>query len=80
MEIRESLFEIAGKPSILYNNTLVAQGGCKEYPLLFSMKKDRTITFVGNWDRIQDLLDADRLDPAILQQHPNIMTLSKFFP
>ena len=43
------------------------------------MRNDKTISFIGNWDQIQDLLDAESIDKALLEQHPEIMTLSKYF-
>ena len=43
------------------------------------MRNDKTISFIGNWDQIQDLLDAESIDKSLLEQHPEIMTLSKYF-
>ena len=36
---------------------IVDHGGRAEYPALFIMRSNRNIQFVGNWDRIQDILD-----------------------
>ena len=58
---------------------VVKQGGGRDYPSAFVMKKDKTITFIGNWDRIQEYLDMDSIDKATLDVHPEIVTFSRFF-
>ena len=58
---------------------VVKQGGGRDYPSAFVMKKDKTITFIGNWGRIQEYLDMDSIDKATLDAHPEIVTFSRFF-
>ena len=55
------------------------QGGTREYPLAFVMKEDKSITYIGNWDRIQEYLDTESIDKATLAAHPEIVTFSSFF-
>lgn len=62
--------------SLLY---IVKQGGVRDYPILFVMREDKTISYIGDWERIQDLLDAESIDAETLNQYPDIMTLSKYF-
>ena len=45
---------------------VVDHGGRAEYPALFIMRSNRNIQFVGNWDRIQDILDNDSIPEDIL--------------
>lgn len=73
------LFGIACSSFFFIHLSIDKQGGKNEYPLLFVMRNDKTISFIGNWDQIQDLLDAESIDKSLLEQHPEIMTLSKFF-
>lgn len=40
---------------------------------------DGAIEFIGHWDHVQDLLDADSIDEAIRKEHPEIVTFSSFF-
>lgn len=73
------LFGIARSSFFFIHLSIDKQGGKNEYPLLFVMRNDKTISFIGNWDQIQDLLDAESIDKSLLEQHPEIMTLSKYF-
>ena len=34
------------------------------------MNADRTLTFLGDLEKVQDLMDADDTDPALLAQYP----------
>ena len=58
---------------------IVKQGGTREYPSAFVMREDKSVTYIGNWNRIQELLDAESIDKAILEAHPEIVTFSSFF-
>ena len=55
------------------------KGGSKEYPLFFILRSPDTIEFVGNWSTIQKLMDANNSPPSYLQQHPDVMTISRLF-
>ena len=67
-EMRNQLFDIAMK-----------QGGSRDYPAVFVKRGDGAIEFIGHWDHVQDLLDADSIDEAIRKEHPEIVTFSSFF-
>ena len=79
ISLRNMLFDIARSSFFLIHLSIGQQGGKDEYPLLFVMRNDKTISFIGNWDQIQDLLDAESIDKSLLEQHPEIMTLSEYF-
>ncbi|KAK8795930.1 hypothetical protein WA171_003896, partial [Blastocystis sp. BT1] len=67
-ELRTSLFEIAERNK-----------GRRQYPMFFAMHSDRTISFIGNLEEVQDLIDSDDTDPAILAQCPEAPTFSRVF-
>ena len=54
-------------------------GGRAEDPLLFIMRSNRNIQFVGNWDRIQDILDAESISEDLLRKTPEVNTFDRFF-
>lgn len=58
---------------------VVDHGGRAEYPALFIMRSNRNIQFVGNWDRIQDILDNDSIPEDILRSTPEVYTFSRYF-
>ena len=43
------------------------------------MNADRTLTFLGDLEKVQDLMDADDTDPALLAQYPDVPTFKRFF-
>ena len=47
--------------------------------MFFAMHSDRTISFIGNLEEVQDLIDSDDTDPAILAQCPEAPTFSRVF-
>ena len=47
--------------------------------MFFAMHSDRTISFIGNLEEVQDLIDADDTDPALLAQCPDAPTFSRVF-
>ncbi|KAK8792567.1 hypothetical protein WA588_005059, partial [Blastocystis sp. NMH] len=67
-EIRTSLFGLAER-----------NGSSRQYPLFFAMNADRTLTFLGDLEKVQDLMDADDTDPALLAQYPDVPTFKRFF-
>lgn len=58
---------------------VVDHGGRVEFPLLFIMRSNRNIQFVGNWDRIQDILDAESIPDDLLKQAPEVNTFYRYF-
>lgn len=43
------------------------------------MNVDRTLTFLGDLGKVQDLIDADDTDPVLLAQYPDIPTFKRYF-
>ena len=43
------------------------------------MRSNRNIQFVGNWDRIQDILDAESIPGDLLKQAPEVNTFYRYF-
>lgn len=43
------------------------------------MNMDRTLTFLGDLEKVQDLIDADDTDPALLAQYPDVPTFKRYF-
>ncbi len=43
------------------------------------MRSNRNIQFVGNWDRIQDILDAESIPDNLLKQAPEVNTFYRYF-
>ena len=43
------------------------------------MRSNRNIQFVGNWDRIQDILDAESISEDLLRKTPEVNTFDRFF-
>lgn len=62
-----------------YYYHLVDHGGKQEYPMLFIMRNNRNIQFVGNWDRIQNILDNDDIPDEIIMQTPQVFTFKRYF-
>ena len=58
---------------------LERSGGKKEYPLVFIKRKTGIVEFVGNWDRVQKILDAEDSSEEFLQSHPSITTFPRLF-
>lgn len=54
-------------------------GGRKEYPLVFIKRKTEIVEFVGNWDRVQKILDAEDNSEEFLRAHPTITTFPRLF-
>ena len=73
-----SCLELLVQIDLLYY-WIESQGGKREYPLVFVMHSNKTIGFIGNWERVQELLDADSIEEEVLKQHPEIVTLTRFF-
>lgn len=78
-QLREALFQVACTMLFRFLYTLVDNGGRAEFPALFIMRKNRFIQFVGNWDRIQNILDNDSTPEEVLQQAPDMYTFYRFF-
>lgn len=76
--LRDSLIAVARTPPIP-DSSVVDHGGRAEYPLLFIMRSNRNIQFVGNWDRIQDILDAESISEDLLRKTPEVNTFDRFF-
>ena len=47
--------------------------------MFFALHPDRTISFIGNLEEVQDLIDSDDTDPAILAQCPEAPTFARVF-
>ena len=58
---------------------LERNGSSRQYPLFFAINADRTLTFLGDLEKVQDLMDADDTDPALLAQYPDVPTFKRFF-
>ena len=43
------------------------------------MRSNRNIQFVGNWSKIQDMMDADKTPEDMLQSTPEVLTLERYF-
>ena len=56
---------------------VVDRGGFAEFPALFIMRSNRNIQFVGNWSKIQDMMDADKTPEDMLQSTPEVLTLER---
>ena len=64
-EKRNELFEISG-----------VRGN---YPQFFFESKDGTITFLGNFEKLESLNETSGLPQDILSQHPELETWEKVF-
>lgn len=49
-----------------------------KYPQVFT-KREGDISFIGDFDTINELNDCDQLPPDVLEANPQIPTLSKVF-
>ena len=49
------------------------------YPQFFFEHQDGTITFLGNFDKIESLNETSGLPPEVLAQHPEVDTWDKVF-
>ena len=76
--LRDSLVAVACT-SPIFDSSVVDHGGRAEYPLLFIMRSNRNIQFIGNWDRIQDTLDAESISADLLRKTPEVNTFDRFF-
>lgn len=43
------------------------------------MRSNRNIQFVGNWDKIQLILDSESVPDEILQSTPEVLTMKRYF-
>ena len=46
---------------------------------MFVLRTNETVDFVGNWDTVEKLLDADSMPSTYLADHPEIKTFSRLF-
>ena len=46
---------------------------------MFIKRKTGIVEFVGNWDRVQKILDAEDSSTEFLQSHPSITTFPRLF-
>ncbi len=51
--------------------------GC--YPQFFFVQADGTITYFGNWDKLEAINEASSLPDDILEANPQIMTWGEVF-
>ena len=58
---------------------LVDHGGHSTYPILFIMRNNRNIQFVGNWDRIQHIFDNGTVPKEDMKETPQYYTFERFF-
>lgn len=77
-DIRVAFFQYAGS-CLLKDFDLERCGGRKEYPLVFIKRKTEIVEFVGNWDRVQKILDAEDSSEEFLKAHPKITTFPRLF-
>ena len=77
-KLRDALIQVA-RLIMLTCWIVVDHGGRVEFPLLFIMRSNRNIQFVGNWDRIQDILDAESIPDNLLKQAPEVNTFYRYF-
>lgn len=66
-------------PSRSVHNRVESKGGRREYPLFFLLRASGSIEFVGNWDVVEKMIDAGNQSPAVLNEHPEVITLSRLF-
>lgn len=43
------------------------------------MRSNRNIQFVGNWDKIQLILDSESVPDEILLSTPEVLTMKRYF-
>ena len=77
-DVRVAFFQYAGKPLLGFFD-LERCGGRKEYPLVFIKRKTEIVEFVGNWDRVQRILDAEDNSEEFLKAHPTVTTFPRLF-
>lgn len=46
---------------------------------MFIKRKTEIVEFVGNWDRVQKILDAEDNSEEFLRAHPTITTFPRLF-
>ncbi|KAK8826920.1 hypothetical protein WA577_007423 [Blastocystis sp. JDR] len=68
-QLRDALLQVAGQD----------HGGRAEFPALFIMRSNRNIQFVGNWDKIQLILDSESVPDEILLSTPEVLTMKRYF-
>lgn len=64
VEMRNKLFGISGKRAV--------------YPQCFMTSGDE-ITFVGDWEAVEALLECESIPADVLAANPNIQTFTKVF-
>ena len=77
-DIRVGFFQYAGFILFRYYN-IERCGGKREYPLVFIKRQTGTVEFVGNWDRVQKILDAEDNSEEFLKSHPKLTTFPRLF-
>jgi hypothetical protein len=67
---------LAFAPSITFRrNELFRMSGIRgNYPQFFLVEKDGSVSFLGNWNAIEEMNDASGLPEEILEANPGIPT------
>mmetsp|Transcript_28603 Transcript_28603/g.43966 ORF Transcript_28603/g.43966 Transcript_28603/m.43966 type:complete len:135 (+) Transcript_28603:143-547(+) len=49
------------------------------YPQFFFIFSDGTISYIGDWDHLESINEADSLPPDVLEQNPQVETWTRVF-
>ena len=77
--LRDALLQVACIYFEFLNLYTVDNGGHSTYPILFIMRNNRNIQFVGNWDKIQRIFDNGTVPKESMKKTPQYYTFERYF-